>query len=192
MTARFFSLLLTAWLSLTLSPCHCRAQDRDYPSGIRPDWQRELYAQLPLLGQHNWIVIADAAYPWRSAAGIQTIVTTGDQLDVVRSVLEMLAHTPHVRPIVYTAAELPAVAENDARGVTAYRAALAVVLQGQGAVQSLPHEQILATLNEDAKSFHILVLKTKLTIPYGAVYLKLDSAYWNAEAERRLRDAMGR
>ena len=28
------------------------------------DWKNKLRRELPLLGHRNWIVIADAAYPW--------------------------------------------------------------------------------------------------------------------------------
>ncbi len=40
------------------------------------------------------------------------------------------------------------------------------------------------------KTFHILVLKTRMTIPYTSVFIRLECGYWSADAEKRLRAAM--
>ena len=182
--------LFIALIFLSVGAFHCAAQETESPAG--QSWQRLLFAQLPLFGRGNWIVIADAAYPWQTAIGVETLIAGGDQVDVVRTVLDALSHSGRIAPIVYTEAELPYVSENDARGVTAYRAELAEVLRSQGDVRPLPHTQILEKLNAAGNTLHILVLKTKLAIPYGSVFLELESAYWNADAEKRLRDAMAK
>ena len=63
------------------------------------------------------------------------------------------------------------------------------VLQGrEGATR--PHEEIIHLLDEAAKTFKVLIVKTTMTIPYTSVFLCLDCAYWNAEAERQLREAL--
>jgi hypothetical protein len=105
---------------------------------------------------------------------------------VVKAVFDALGHVQHVKPVIFLDAELAHVAEADAKGTTAYRDALTKLI-GQRAVQSLPHEKIIAKLDEAGKSFHVLLLKTSLTIPYTSVFLQLDCAYWNADAEKRLR-----
>ena len=152
-------------------------------------WQKTLQQQLPLLGHRNWIVIADSAYPWQTAPGIETIDTGAGQLEVVRAVLDALGKVRHVKPTIFLDAEMPHVPEADAPGITAYRDALTKLL-GQRVVQSLPHEKIIARLDEAGKTFHVLLLKTDLTIPYTSVFLQLDCAYWSAEAEKRLRAAL--
>src|SRR4051812_21836097 len=101
-------------------------------------WQTKLERELPLLGHRNWIVIADAAYPWQTAGGIETVYTDGEQLDVVKAVLNALSKTKHVKPTVYTDSELEHVPETDAKGVTAYREQLKKLLASRE-VQSLPH-----------------------------------------------------
>ena len=154
------------------------------------DWRTRLDRELPLLGHRNWIVIADSAYPWQTAPGIETIDTGATQIEVVRVVLDALGKSKHVRPILYTDAEMPHVSEADAKGITAYRDDLAKLL-AKREVLSLPHEQIIAKLDEAGKTFHVLLLKTSLAIPYTSVFLQLDCAYWNADAEKRLRDALG-
>jgi hypothetical protein len=152
-------------------------------------WRAQLEQELPLLGHRNWIVIADSAYPWQTADGIETVDTGADHLEVLQTVLEILAKAKHVKPILYTDTELKAVPEADAPGITAYREQLAKLLANRP-VQSLLHDQIIAKLDEAGKTFHVLLLKTTQAIPYTSVFVQLDCAYWNADAEKRLRAAM--
>ena len=155
------------------------------------DWRAHLREELPLLGHRNWIAIVDSAYPLQTSAGIETVETNSDHLDVVRAVFDELGREKHVRPVIFTDAELKAVPESDAPGVTSYRKALSDFL-GTREAQSLPHEEIIAKLDEAGKTFHILVLKTTLTIPYTSVFLRLDCGYWSEEQEKRLREKLGR
>src|SRR3984885_8572893 len=155
------------------------------------DWHQRLREELPLLGHRNWIAVVDSAYPLQTSAGIETVETNSDQLEVVKTVLDQLAKAKHVRPVIFTDAELKAVPESDAAGVTAYREALANLV-GKTEAQSLPHEEIISKLDEAGKTFHILVLKTNLTIPYTSVFIRLECAYWKPDAENRLREAMAK
>jgi len=160
-----------------------------FQSQAQLSWQKKLEQELPLLGHRNWIVIADSAYPLQTAPGIETINTGATQLEVVKAVFDALGHAEHVKPVIFLDAEMAHVPEADAKGITAYRDTL-TKLMGQRDVQSLPHEKIIAKLDEAGKSFHVLLLKTSLTIPYTSVFLQLDCAYWNADAEKRLRAAL--
>ena len=155
----------------------------------RPAWRATLNERLPLFGHRNWIVVADSAYPWQASAGIETIDTGSDHVTVLRGVLEAIAGSRHVRPVVHLDAELPFVAEAHAPGVTACRAALAGALGGLATV-SLPHEEVIALLGEAGKVFRILLLKTTLALPYTSVFVRLDCGYWSAEAEEALRIAI--
>ena len=153
------------------------------------EWQEKFRRQLPLLGHRNWIVVADSAYPLQTAPGIETLYVDADQLEVVGFVLGELAKSMHVKPIIYTDAELKYVPENRARGITAYRQELDRLLANR-TVNRLPHEGIISKLDEAGKTFKILLLKTRLTLPYTSVFLQLDCAYWSSEAETELRSAM--
>ena len=174
----------TLWLGLAMTAlvlfsggCH------------RALWWHRLGEDLPLFGHRNWIVIADLAYPAQSRTGIETLYTDDDHLDVVKAVLEALEDTHHVRPIVYLDAELQAVTELDARGITEYRGDLKDVL-GARSFQTLPHDELIAKLDKAGEMFRILILKTKSTLPYTSVFLELDCRYWSPEAEQRLRAAI--
>jgi len=160
-----------------------------HPLDANTEWESELMSRLPLFGHRNWIVIADSAYPAQSNPGIETIVASADQIEVVRRVLTAVASCRHIRANVYIDLELDVVDETDAPGITAYRSQLAALLKG-ASTMPLMHEQIIAKLDECARLFRILIIKTGLAIPYTSVFFELDCGYWNAESEERLRDAM--
>lgn len=149
----------------------------------------QLARQLPLLGHRNWIIIADAAYPLQTSPGIETICVETDQLAALDEVLAQLARTQHVRPLITTDAELPFVPERHAPGIEAYRSGLATRLAGRP-VQVLPHEQIIAELDEAGRTFKVLLIKTPLTLPYTSVFIRLECGYWTAAAEKEMREAM--
>jgi hypothetical protein len=153
------------------------------------EWQTRLQQAMPLLGHRNWIMIVDSAYPLQSSAGVETLETNTDQMEVIRQVLGAIDSSIQVRPIVYMDAELPYVPEKDAPGVTAYREGIKSVLAGRK-ITSLPHEQIIAKVDEVGKTFHILVLKTTMTVPYTSVFLQLNCKYWSDDAEAAMRKAM--
>lgn len=150
------------------------------------DWKETLKTSMPLLGHRNWIVIADSAYPWQVSPGVKTIDTGATQEEVTRTVLEALAATKHVKPTIYVDRELEFVPEDAAPGVSAYRKNLASILAGSE-ISKLPHEQIIAKLDEAGKTFHVLLLKTSMALPYTSVFLQLECGYWNASSEKRLR-----
>lgn len=152
-------------------------------------WQSKLAAEMPVMGHRNWIVIADSAYPAQSRAGIQTIATGAEQIDVVKAVLKAIDKAKHVRANVYLDAEMKYVAEESALGIGAYRSQLARLLDKRS-VKSVPHEELIARLDEAAKTFRILILKTNLTLPYTSVFLELDCGYWGPGAEQRMRQAL--
>ena len=93
-----------------------------------------------------------------------------------------------MRPDILLDAELSALGDHAAAGAAAYRKNLARILADLP-VESLPHEEIIVRLDEAAKRFKMLVLKTTLAIPYTSVFVRLECGYWNEAAERRLRNA---
>ena len=154
-------------------------------------WRTTLHDELPLLGHRNWIVIVDSAYPLQVSRGVETVETGASQTEVVATVLHELALSQHVAPVVYMDAELPFLSEQNAPGVTGYRREINATL-GSLPVHGLPHEQLIKTLDEAGNTFHVLVLKTTLTIPYTSVFLRLDCKYWPDASEQALRKAMMR
>jgi L-fucose mutarotase/ribose pyranase (RbsD/FucU family) len=152
-------------------------------------WLQKLKDCLPLFGHRNWIVIADAAYPQQTSLGIETVVADVDQIEAVSAVLDAVAASGHVRANVSTDLELNFVSEADAPCVSEYRRQLAGLVENAHARQ-IPHEEIIARLEERARAFRVLILKTRMAIPYTSVFCELECGYWSAEAEERLRQAM--
>lgn len=159
------------------------------PAQAQVSWQTRVSQSIPLLGHRNWILIVDSAYPLQSSPGVETIETNASHLDVLRYVLGAVNNSIHVRPLIYMDSELPFVPDNDAPGASAYRAQIAQILSDYP-IQSIPHEKVIAQIDETSKQFHVLVLKTTMTIPYSSVFIRLDCKYWSADAEKRLRARM--
>jgi len=154
-----------------------------------PNWNARLAGVMPLLGHRNWILIVDSAYPLQTAPGIETIETNATQLEVVRAVVATIQRSIQVRPVVFMDAELPFVSDHDAPGVSTYRSEVSQLLHDYP-IEQLPHEKIIANIDEAGKTFHVLVLKTNMTIPYTSVFIRLDCKYWSADQEKRLRAKM--
>jgi hypothetical protein len=154
-----------------------------------PPWRNRLNECLPLFGHRNWIVVADAAYPAQSGEGIETIVTGSGHIEAVRGVCEAIAAAPHVRAHIFMDAEMAFVAEHVAPGISRYRNQLDAIFAGLDRSE-VGHEQIIGRLAASAQMFRILILKTRMTIPYTSVFFELGCGYWSAEAEARLRGAM--
>ncbi len=159
-------------------------------SAQRPSWQTTVDENLPLLGHRNWILIVDSAYPLQSSPGVETLQTNADQLEVVRYVLGAINKSIHVRPDIFMDAELPYVQEEDAPGTSAYRDAIAKLLDGQN-IQSELHEKLIEDVDRAGQLVHVLVLKTRLAVPYSSVFIRLNCKYWGDDAEERLRSKMG-
>jgi hypothetical protein len=155
-----------------------------------PDWNKRLAGAMPSLGHRNWILVVDSAYPLQTAPGIETIETNAPQLEVARAVLGEIENSIQVRPVVFMDAELPFISDADAPGASAYRVEVADVLR-KYPVQSRPHEKLISDIDEAGKTFHVLVLKTNMTIPYTSLFIRLDCKYWSAEQEKNLRIKMG-
>ena len=153
------------------------------------NWQSRVSQAMPLMGHRNWILIVDSAYPLQSSPGVETIETNASHLDVLRYVLATVNNSIHVRPLIYMDAELPFVPDDDAPGASAYREQVQRVLSNYK-IESMLHERVINQIDDTSKEFHILVLKTTMTIPYSSVFIRLDCKYWSDDAEKRMRSRM--
>ena len=173
---------------LSFYPLMLPAQPNRVPTAPSPTptWRDRVDEAMPLLGHRNWILIVDSAYPLQTSTGIETIETNADQSEVVREVLRAINRSIHFRPVITMDSELRFVSEDEAPGVTAYRNNITDMLR-DFPVTTLPHEQIISQVAQAGEQFHILVLKTNMTVPYTSVFISLDCKYWSAESEARLR-----
>jgi hypothetical protein len=150
------------------------------------DWKSVLQDRLPVYGHRNWIVVADSAYPAQTATGIETVYSDADEVDVLNFVFKTLANSRHVAPIVFTDRELSLLPENEVPGITGYRETLKSIV-GDRQINALPHIKLIEKLDQVSQSFRVLIIKTRMAMPYTSVFLQLDCAYWTPEQESRLR-----
>ena len=148
------------------------------------NWTDEFDRLLPLLGHRNWILVTDKAYPWQSAPGITTLYTESALPDVLAHVIRRIEAHGHVKPVFYTDRELAFVP-----GAEAFRQELARVLAG-ARTQTLLHDSVFAKLDQAAKLFNVVVLKTDCALAYSSVFIELDCGYWDAERETALRSVL--
>ena len=177
------SLATVAILALVLST----AGQTDVPNARA--WRQVLAEHLHEYGAHNWIVVADSAYPMHAREGIETMVTEAEQLEVLQALGAMIDSHKHLRANATIDAELKFVTDTDAPGIANYRDRLVRVLERRPP-GTLPHDQAIARIDKAGQTFRVLVLKTNSVLPYSTVYFELDAGYWSPEAEKRLRETM--
>ena len=153
------------------------------------NWKDILKDRLALYGHRNWLVIADSAYPAQSRQAIETIVADEELTTVLKETLVILAGCMHIKPNIYADKELSFIGDVDAPGISSYRRELSVLLK-ECELRTLPHDEIISTLDRVGEKFRVLLIKTNMCIPYTSVFLELECWYWNADAEKRLRNSM--
>lgn len=152
-------------------------------------WEARFRELLPALGHRNWVVVADAAFPLEITPGMEVVVSGEDLLPVLDRVLAALDHSRHVRPHIYLDQELGFVTEDLAPGADNFRRELDARLRGRD-VKPVLHEELIRRLDEVGRTFKVLMIKTKLTVPYTSVFLELDCGYWPTANEAKLRERM--
>jgi hypothetical protein len=174
---------------LLLALAGCRGHDYPHHTDGAMDWRSALRQKLPLLGHRNWILVVDKAFPEQNAAGLELIDTNADLVEVLSATMQEIDSSTHVVPLIYGDAELAYLTEQMSPGVDALRRNIASALGGRKP-EPLLHESVFTKIDEAAKLFKVLVLKTNGTIPYSSIFLQLDCKYWSADKEKALRAAM--
>ncbi len=147
----------------------------------------ELNHLLPLLGHRNWILVVDKAYPLQSSGGISYLNSGEDLNKVLKQVLNALEAAPHVRPLIYLDKELEFMDDELCKGVSDFKTTLQRICSNY-TFKQIPHEDIFRRLDEAARLFNVVVIKTESQIPYTSVFIELDCGYWSEEKEKTLRN----
>jgi D-ribose pyranose/furanose isomerase RbsD len=153
------------------------------------EWQTALQSKLSVFGHRNWILIVDKAFPMQNGSGITYINSNEKLLPVLTYTLGEIKNAEHVKPIIFQDKELSFITEAQSKGVKQLAASIQKAL-GENNVQTIPHDSIFLKIDEAAKLFNVLIIKTNEIIPYSSVFLQLDCAYWNGEKEAKLRSVM--
>ena len=154
-----------------------------------PSWEDIVYDELPALGHRNWIVVADSAFPLQISPGMEVVVANEDHFVVLERVLKAISESGHVRPKIYLDRELAYVPEALAPGIDACRKRIETML-AKYEVKPILHEELISRMDQVAKTFKILMIKTNLALPYTTIFMELDCGYWSPENEAKMREAM--
>jgi L-fucose mutarotase/ribose pyranase (RbsD/FucU family) len=152
-------------------------------------WAGLLGPELQAMGYRNWVVVADAAFPVHSRRGVRTLAIDGEIPEILDGVVESLESVQNVSPRIYLARELRHVDNNHAPGIDEYRKQLDKSLHGHP-VRQMDYKLLSLLLEDSSKQFSVLVLKTRTALPYSAVFIEMDSGYWDNDSERELRKQM--
>ena len=182
--AQRLGILLTLAIGITV----CRASD-PVVTIKELKWDEVVAKTVRAMGDGNWIVVADSSFPSLSDDGIQTVVADRALLGVLERVFKEIDSAGHVRGTAMLTEELNNIPERDAPAIAKHRKKLGDVLKNRDISRALDAE-LLKKMREVAGDFKVLVVKTKMKIPYTAVYVELERSYWNEEREKRLRNAM--
>jgi hypothetical protein len=154
-----------------------------------PSWEEVFYDELPSLGHRNWLVVADSAFPLQISPGMEAVVANEDHFVVLERVLKAVSESGHVRPKIYLDRELAYVPEALAPGMDACRKKIETML-AKYEVKPVLHEELISRMDQVAKTFKILMIKTNLALPYTTVFMELDCGYWSPENEAKMRELM--
>ena len=113
----------------------------------------------------------------------------GEIPEVVDGVIQSLDAAQRVSPRVYVARELAHVPNDRAPGIDSFRRELERAVHGFP-MRSMEYRSLSLLLEDSSKKFSVLVLKTRTALPYASVFIELDSAYWDVESEREMRERM--
>lgn len=177
--------LLPFLLLTLLSACQ---NPQTQPTSER--WDFQLLQMMPNLGHRNWIVITDMAYPWQSGSGITTLFADEPYPAVLNEVKQMIDNAPHVFAHVYRDKELSFLTDEDVKGITSLRTEMDRICGDE--VQSVPHEELIARLDEAGRLYNVIIIKTPLTMPYTTTFFQLDCAYWNGDQQKKLDQKMAK
>jgi D-ribose pyranose/furanose isomerase RbsD len=177
------------FLMLLLAACESGEKEEKEEADMAITWEQKLAQELPALGHRNWIVVADSAFPLQISPGIEVVVSGEDHFAVLEKVFKAVDASKHIRPRIYLDKELTYVTEDLAPGIEACRQKLDGMLKGRD-VSPVLHEELIARLDQVARTFRILMVKTNLTLPYTSVFMELDCGYWEPESEAKMRERM--
>jgi len=186
--------LLSVCLLLFAIACESeKNEEGDQPeakiTAMAQTWEDKLIQELPALGHRNWLVVADSAFPAQISPGMEVVVSHEEHFAVLEKVLKAVGQSRHLRPHIYLDKELDYITEDLAPGIESCRKRLADALR-RYELKPILHEELIARMDQVAKTFRILMIKTNLALPYTSVFMELDCGYWGSEAEAKMREKM--
>jgi hypothetical protein len=123
-------------------------------------WKTYFDDKITEFGHRNWILIVDKAFPSQTAAGIITINTNEEFLDVLKYTMKQIDNCTHVKPIVYTDKELNFITKDQVPEIETFRSSLAEIF-GQLTQNVLLHDSVFIKIDKASKLFKLQLLLHK-------------------------------
>lgn len=92
---------------------------------------------------------------------------------------------PHVYGHFYQDEELKALTDELCPGIQDYRSVVKKFVPEEE-VSYVRHDKLLSRMDNVSRSYNVLVLKTKLVMPYTSLFIELDCKYWNKDNQEKL------
>lgn len=179
------SLLLIISIFMLVGSCSYNPES-DNPSSWKVSFEKELV----MLGHRNWILVLDKAFPEQTSEGITYYYADEELLPVLKYVLGKINSSDHISPVIFTDLELEYLNDDLVSGIGEFITRRKSVL-GDIKYQPLLHEEVFKMLDDNAKLFRTIAIKTNCTLPYTSFFIRLDCGYWNTQQEGDLRKLMG-
>jgi hypothetical protein len=191
---RLFKILVSGTICFYFASCgdikpseiHSNKASETAPATLA--WKDALKSEIPLLGHRNWIVVTDMAYPLQTQAGIKTVYTNENYMDILEFVYREIESAPHIKAAVFQDRELMFLDERDAVGINGLREQMKALFGDRRTF--VPHEELIKRLDEVSRTFNVVILKSNLTVPYTSTFFELDCNYWDAPKEQALQQAL--
>lgn len=85
----------------------------------------------------------------------------------------------------YQDEELKALTDDLCPGIQDYRSTVQKFVP-ESEVSYVRHDKLLSRINSVSNSYNVLVIKTKLVLPYTSLFIELDCKYWNKDSQEKL------
>lgn len=138
------------------------------------------------------VVIADAAFPAMSHAGITTVPMAVGSIEALKDVLASSSAYGHIAPRVWVDRELMQLTEAQVPGIERFRARLQEAAGSVPIDGSLTQDDLRSRIREVAGTHRVIVIKTPNRLPFSTICIEFDHGNWTQDQDSLLRSQMSR
>lgn len=190
MAKNIFTLIIITIIYASSTMCNRLEKIEDNSENTKIAWQKQLDQNILLLGHRNWIVITDMAYPLQAKQGITTLYANEPYFEVLSHVNNVINSSSHIFANIYMDKEFIYLNEDLLPGIESFHENHQNTLLASNIIYR-KHEDLINTLDSVSNKFQVIIIKTKLTIPYTSTFFELDCKYWNATKQKLLEASIG-
>jgi len=157
-----------------------------------PTFRQAMDRAMPNFGEGNMVVIADAAFPTMSHAGVSTVPMGVSSIEALKDVLASASAYGHIAPRVWVDRELMQLTDAQAPGIEQFKSRLNSAVGSVPIDASLTQDDLRGRIREVAATHRVIVIKTPNRLPFSTLYVEFDHGHWTADQDSQLRSSMSR